>query len=179
MDREAVEEVIRRHLGRRPVMEATDVYKLLFQGVFGVGHIMGEEAWDRLREEAGRIDLGDHPGEPLIEEVSADGFMVRVNLRPYLRRGLPLDKLYQAMKASGGHRGRREEFIRVWGIFKEMTYREALSFSDFKGFDAAIEREGPRPRHHSQPYREAYYPAYRVVRREALEGLIEAPDTGN
>ena len=81
-------------------MRATDFYKLLFQGVFGVGHIMGSAAWNWLRKETESVDLEGHPEEPLLEGVSADGSMVRVNLRPYLKRGLPLEDLFEAMEKS-------------------------------------------------------------------------------
>ncbi len=87
---DAVEALLREHFERRPQMRATDFYKLLFQGVFGVGHIPGGGARKRLEEEAESLDIDDHPDEPLIERVSVDGSLVRVNLRPYLRRGFPL-----------------------------------------------------------------------------------------
>lgn len=45
-----MEAFILGHLERRPLMEAIDVYKLLYQAVFGVGHILGENAFDRLQE---------------------------------------------------------------------------------------------------------------------------------
>jgi hypothetical protein len=95
---EAVEALLKEHFDRRPLMRATDFYKLLYQGEFGVGHILGEGARKRLQEEAISIDLADHPDEPLVEAVSEDGSMVRVNLRPYLRQRLSLDRLYEAME---------------------------------------------------------------------------------
>jgi len=76
--RDAVEALLMEHFERRPQMRATDVYKLLFQGVFGVGHILSEGARKRLEEEAESLNIEDHPAEPLIERVSADGSMVRM-----------------------------------------------------------------------------------------------------
>ena len=89
IDKEGVESLIVEHYDRRPLMRATDLYKLLYQGVFGVGHIMDEGALDWLRAEAEKLDIEENPDEPLLEDVSADGKIVRVNLRPYLRRGSP------------------------------------------------------------------------------------------
>lgn len=172
--REAIEALLMEHFERRPQMRATDVYKLLFQGVFGVGHILGEGARRRLEEEAESLDIDDHPAEPLIERVSVDGSMVRVNLRPYLRRGLPLDRLYEAMEETSEDRGYPEKFLFAWSVFHEFAGSGAMEV-DGKELDSLhrdLQEEGPRPHHHSEPYRDAYYPAYRVVNRETLERII-------
>jgi len=155
-------------------MRATDVYKLLYQGVFGIGHIMGEEAWERLQEEAGRIDPEDHLWEPLIEEISADGSMVRVNLRPFLRRGLPLDRLFKVMKETATLEGVAEDFLRGWRAFNELAESGiiAVDKGELERLNRELDEEGIRPRHHSEAYRDAYYPAYRVVRRDKLEDAL-------
>lgn len=170
MDRERLREFLHRHLETRPRMRVQDVYKLLFQGVFGVGHIMGEDAYRRLLEEADRIDLQDHPWEPLIEPASMDGETVRVNLRPYLRRGGSLEGLYEAMKASSAVMGDPGAFMALWRLFKEVVEElPGLDLETIDSYDRELKEGGPVPRHHSAEYREAYYPAYRVVKRGILE----------
>ncbi len=171
MDRGRFREFLLTHLEMRPGTRVQDVYKLLFQGVFGVGHIMGEDAYQRLLEEAGRVDLLDHQGEPLLEPVSVDGEVVRVNLRPYLRQGGSLDDLYEAMKGSSAVKGDPEEFMSLWGLFKELAEEEKLGMDQktIDEYDEELRTRGPEPRHHSAGYREAYYPAYRIVRRRLLE----------
>ena len=155
-------------------MRAADVYKLLFQGVFGVGHILGEGALKRLQEEAESLDIDDHPAEPLIERVSGDGSIVRVNLRPYLRRGLPLGRLYEAMEETSKDRGSPEKFLFAWSVFQELISSGAMEVDgeEFDSLHQELQEEGPRPHHHSETYRDAYYPAYRVVKRGALERII-------
>ena len=49
-DREKVRALLLEHHERRPLMRGTDYYKLLYQGVFGVGHIMGDGAWGQYRQ---------------------------------------------------------------------------------------------------------------------------------
>jgi len=171
--------LIREHLKRRPKMRAADVYKMLYQGVFGVRHLMSEGAWDRLEAEARTLGLDGQPGEPLIEEVSADGSMVRVNLRPYLRRGLPLDRLFSAMEVSAMEEGETEKFIKAWSAFKELSRPGGLVFDEGEIGELDKELEGGcRPRHHSEAYRRAYAPAYRVVRRSVLERVFDADELG-
>jgi len=174
VDSERVKGLIEEHFMRRPLMRATDVYKLLYQGVFGVGHIMGEEAWERLQEEAGRIDPEDHLWEPLIEVVSADESMVRVNLRPFLRRGLPLDRLFKAMNETAVWEGVAENFLRGWRAFNELVEAGiiAVDKGELERLSRELDENEIRPHHHSEAYRDAYYPAYRVVRWDKAKDAI-------
>src|SRR3990170_2309710 len=96
--KESLWSLIRMHEELRPLLRSVDVYKLLYQGIFGVGHILGEGAFERLEAETRGLKMDEHTEEPLVEPVSIDGSMVRVNLRPYIRQGLPLDELFSAMK---------------------------------------------------------------------------------
>lgn len=173
---DSIENLIREHFERRPLMRVTDVYKLLYQCVFGIGHIMGNDAWSWLEAEAENVDLNTHPEEPFLEDISADGSMVRVNLRPYLRRGLPLEKLFSAMKKSALIEGKAEEFLNAWAIFKELvrTGKVSVDLEELDELDSELRREGCRPHHHSETYREAYHPAYRVVRRDVLNKKIHS-----
>lgn len=149
-------------------MEPRDVYKLLFQGVFGVAHIMGGEAINRLFEEAHRIDLEDHPWEPLIEPANPKGSVIRVNLRPYLKGDGDLGLLFQAMLDSSNVEGNAEEFLTMWREFKRINIEQDLGFDEksIKECDDRVAEEGIKPMHHSEAYRTAYYPAYRVVSTE-------------
>ena len=177
--RERVEALIKEHFSRRPLMRATDAYKLLYQGVFGVGHVMSDSAWEQLEEEAGRIEVNDHPWEPLIEDVSADGSMVRVNLRPYLRRGLLIDSLFEAMKESAKWEDAPEDFLLAWKVFQELAETGAVQVdqNETEELDVELKEKGCRPHHHSEAYREAYYPAYRVVRRAILSKYLKNPES--
>ena len=176
VDRGRIEELLREHFERRPLMRATDFYKLLYQGVFGVGHIMGDAAWDWLRREAEGLNLEKHPGEPLLEEVSADGSMVRVNLRPYLRRGLPLEGLFEAMKETALRGGSNEQFLEAWEVLKGLAASGDIQIDsgELETLDEELRTGGPSPHHHSETYREEYHPAYRIVRKEFLKGLVDS-----
>ncbi len=173
MDEEFTGLVSEHHM-RRPLMRAADWYKLLYQGVFSVGHILGESALAKLVEEAGRVgDLGPRD-EPLIERVSPDGAVVRVNLRPYAQGGGSLEALHEAMLASSNLKGDPKQFIRLWRRFKRAA--EELHIGVDEGeiceLDDLLADRGPVPMHHTPEYREAYYPAYRVVALRELERVL-------
>ena len=169
-----VSNLILNHMKHRPEALPQDVYKLLYQGVFGVGHIVSDHAWEVLVEEAGRIDLEDHPDDPLFEPVSPDGSMVRVNLRQYINMGGELEALFRVMKESAKIKGETGVFLEYWGQFKELVYEGKIvhSLVDIQILDEAIKRDGVKPMHHTEPYREAYYPSYRVVLLRIYEEFI-------
>jgi hypothetical protein len=170
------EALLKEHYKRRPLMRATDFYKLLYQGIFGVGHILGEGARRRLQEEAASINIHDHPEEPQVEAVSADGSMVRVNLRPYLRQGFSLDRLYEAMEETAKVHGSPEDFLHAWSIFQKLVASGAIQVdrNELESLNRELNEKGPSPHHHSEAYREAYYPAYRVVKRETLDFVLDS-----
>jgi hypothetical protein len=167
--------LIKEHIGQRPEARAQDIYKLLYQGVFGVGHIISERAWEALVEEANRINLDEHLEDPLLETVSPDGSMVRINLRQYIKSGGDLEKLYRVMKESAKIEGDPAVFLKYWSQFKKLASVGVFSFSldEIEALDDLIQKEGQKPRHHTEPYRITYYPAYRVVSRKIYEEEIE------
>lgn len=178
---EDVEKLVKSHAQRRPLMRAVDVYKLLYQGVFGVGHILGGDAYNRLKAEARIANPNEYPDEPLFEDVSIDGSMVRVNLRPYISNSLPIEGLYSAMIKSSA-KGGDKEFRLLWDAFKELVYSGRLNFNldEVTFLDKLTGFENIQPRHHSDVYREAYKPSYRVVERRLIEAVVNSrPSTSN
>ena len=160
--------IIKMHIERHPQAQPRDVYKLIFQGVYGVGHIISVKAMEYLREEAGRISIEEYPERPLIEPVSPDGSMVRINLRPFMRRNLSLDSLFRVMTASADTKGDDGMFLRLWSIFVNLveTSEIDMDLEKIREIQDSIELKGIKPLHHSESYRQAYYPAYRVVKRD-------------
>ncbi len=168
-----VAELVSEHKAIRPEMRARDAYKLLYQGVFGVGHIMGPGAWDYLQSEAKSVDLGDQPGEPLMESVSLDGSIVRVNLRPFISKEYPLNKLMEAMRESD-IAGNPQVFLESWDTFAELVWSSQLDFehNEVDTINKALDRAKPQPIHHTQQYKDRYHPAYRVVRRREILKIL-------
>jgi hypothetical protein len=64
--------------------ELIDIYKCLHQGVFGVGHNIDhpEGFAKRLHQEIAYNTASEAVREPVVESISVDGEMLRVNLRP-------------------------------------------------------------------------------------------------
>ena len=171
-----LEELIRRHKRFRPCLMIQDVYKLVYQSVFGVGHILvGDEARTYIKEELQRLDTSRFEDEPLIEHISTDNQIVRVNLRPFKRQGLSPDKLFQIMTTSAEQiKGTREDFLREWDLFKKLVVTNRLSFNldQLRDFDEFVKKQNYPLVHHSKEYSKMYEPAYRVVKLDVYQGIF-------
>ncbi len=163
-------DLVLNHMKRYPEAQVRDIYKLIFQGVYGVKHLFIDKAWDVLKEETDRINVDDYPHRALFDDVNPMGSMVRVNLRPFLRRNLSLEKLFNVMKKTSEHRGEPQLFLEYWREFSQMVTSGVLPLNvkDLEVIEASI-KQGIKPMHHTQRYREAYYPAYRVVDKTQFE----------
>ena len=168
-----VSELVILHHEARPAMRARDAYKLLYQGVFGVGHIMGPGAWDYLQNEAKNVDLNDQREDPLMESVSIDGSVIRVNLRPYMREGYTLNHIMESMRNSEIV-GDPAQFVEMWEAFAELVWSGQLDFehNEVDAINKALDRVNPQPMHHTLEYRNNYHPAYRVVRRREILKIL-------
>jgi len=174
--RNEVRRLVNDHLKMRPAMQVVDVYKLLFQGVYGVGHLLSKDAKSYLLDEAAKIRVEDHQEEKLIESISPDGEIIRVNLRPFLRKKLSLTVLFEAMIRSNVD-GDADTFLDRWRSFVDLVETGELPFSkcEVKELDIKIKPGQIKPMHHSQKYREEYYPSYRVIKLSELikSGIFE------
>lgn len=157
------------------MMMPQDVYKLIYQGVFGVGHILNSSAWDYLENESSKLDLNDLPSEPLTEKVSINGEIIRVNLRPWHRKGYNLQLLYDSMILSKVE-GNPKAFIEIWDEFVSLVKLSKIDFNmkEVNKINNELNREKPQTKHHTEVYRKYYKPAYRVLLRKELEKTLSA-----
>lgn len=151
---------------RCPALRPEDLLKALHQSVFGCGHFVTDEAAGLrlLREELAALADGSRPDiEPL------DGGFCRVHLGYLAKSGLKPETLFHLFALSAetpcGSAAQLEEKLEVLLALAEAG---RLPFS---AGEAAAAVEDWRQRgfpacRHSEPFRAAYAPAYRVVRRE-------------
>lgn len=168
-----------------------DVYKCLHQGRYGVAHSIDDPLGftERLyREIMGCAQTGP-PTEPLLESVSADGRVLRVNLRPFRyqagdevseRADLLAEICFESARTI---QGRDEQFWESLQVFKELNHAGKLRLGEYAfifpievvdGFLHQIYRLLQRTRQvpvlsHSATYRMLNRPCYRVVDRWVLE----------
>lgn len=157
--------ILSDHARRYPRMEPTDAVKLIFQNEFGGGHMIANEdaclAYLRREYTATERD----PAKPLMEDIGNG--IVRVNLAALQEE--QVEKLGRAfIRSANAHRGNLERFLKKLALLRQLT-EEGLFCFDVAALDAylaAYAAAGYPPVSHSEAYRKAYQPSYRIVKVE-------------
>ena len=152
-----------------PKMQIADVFKYLFQSVFGCGHMVADEraAEDYIKRELADCQSTDDEAEEL------DGGYFRAPLA-LLKKGMSEKTLARifCLSAEKAHGGRKELESRL-NVAKELVGEGLLPF-DAAEFERELCRwsaSGYPAMHHSEVYRAHYRPAYRVIASEYAEFL--------
>ena len=175
-ERWGVKRLVEYHQQVHPQLQAQDVYKLFYQASFGVEHILSDsaEVVQYLFTELASVDT-PFAGEPLLERISLEDDLVRVNLRPFKALNLGPRLLVQVM-AQSAHETNPDTilFYRQWNEFSALVRFGVLKFplEDLNVWLATIEGGSVKPVHHSSKYSFAHRPAYRVVRRKLFEEVF-------
>lgn len=150
---------------RYPRMEPTDAVKLVYQNEFGGGHLIRDTKifWDRLYQEYAAVEK--EQAVALCEHIGNG--VIRVNLARLAEKELPL--LGEAFLASWQEKtGKMEQFLEKLEILRQETEKGIMPFDveQLERYMAAYEKNGYAPASHSEQYRNAYHPAYRVIRKK-------------
>lgn len=162
MKTDELQQILLDHAARYPAMEPTDGVKLIYQNEFGGGHLIKDEAacLAYLRRE---YELVEKSGQVPLYESIGNG-IVRVNLAAV--QETDLEKLGQAfIRSAAIHQGNLESFKEKLGLLRQMTQQHCFGFSSeaLEAYLEAYEKAGFPPVSHSESYRAAYHPAYRIV----------------
>ena len=165
---EEMKKILRVQQKRRPLMNEEDVVKLAFQGMLGVGHLIAseEQALERLHAEMSALEPGED--EPLTERVSPQWF--RLNLRAAKAKGLA--------EADIAHMLCRSAEREPLAFTRQNVYNFCVKLDGSDRMKAAAEKvlDESRLPAHSEQYREAYRPAYRVLHFDFRKLRREDPD---
>jgi len=166
-----VKELCTAHLAKYPLAQATDMLKLLHQGEFGPGHLIVDAAANKkyLENEYAMVAANPTPTAGNYLEDIGFGF-VRLYIHAIDEIGLPLDEFQRMFEQSAADvHGTQQGFLDKAAALKASGLPfDAKEIDDFlaKWLDAG----GP-PFRHSEAFREAYAPAYRVMKAEIVKGL--------
>lgn len=160
-----LEQILRQHAARYPVMQPTDAVKLIYQNEFGGGHLIRDEdaCIHYLRKEHAATEFD--PDLPKYEDIGNG--IVRVYLA-----AVKTDELGQLgrdfIRSAREHCGTPERFLRKLTVLTELTAEGIFAF-DTAALDAYLSTYGQTgfaPVSHSDTYRHAYRPAYRIICKE-------------
>lgn len=166
--------ILRAHAKKYPLMAPCDAVKLIYQNEFGGGHLVTDSArsLDRLRSE---YDSIPHDGTtPLFEEIGNG--LVRVMLGALHPDEYSLDALNEDfVRSAAEHTGDKATFLEKLELLRALTRQSVFAFSpqELEEYLAPYISAGCPMVSHSEGYRAAYQPAYRVVRRICLPLFLE------
>lgn len=155
------------HAQRYPLMEARDYVKLLYQSEFGCGHLVeAGDALASLQSEFAQAREENYAPSYTVEAIG--GGFCRCHLDPRLlaERDLPL--LSRCLAFSARPRGTMAGLWRKLGQLSALSWQGALplEYRELENFLSLYALQGCPPLHHSDHYREAYHPHYRVIDRD-------------
>ena len=166
-------------LTRYPASEVRDVYKLLYQAYHGPAHgaIDFARVWEWLQEEWEEVQGGNRYGGCVFEPIYVDGItpkLYRVHLGPAKAAGLaPESILHELIRTTelfpdaypDERHLLRDGFVEAWTAVGQAisSGRLHLSGEEYESFSATMTETDWLAAHHSDSYRKAYNPHYRLV----------------
>lgn len=159
-----LERILRRHARQYPEMAPCDAVKLIYQNEFGGGHLIRDEDSVRayLRREYAGVEKD--PALHRYEDIGND--LVRVHLAA-LAEG-ELEELADAfIRSAAVCRGTLPRFLEKLEVLRRLTDEGVFGFDgeDLDAYLLEYARAGYPMVSHSDRYRRAYRPAYRIICR--------------
>ena len=159
-------ETVLLHCAKFPLLTAQDLVKLSYQSAFGSGHMAPDPAavLDYLEKELAQTPQTG--GEPL---TPIGGGLFRLNLRAFDQCGLRRETVAALFRRARGS-GCFEDYLRTL----EDLARDGelpVSSEELGAFLADYRGRGCPAVHHSDIFRDAYRPAYRIVPGETARLL--------
>lgn len=154
--------LLRSHAARYPKMEPTDAVKLLFQNEFGGGHMIRDPDSFLMYLRREYDSVPKDPTSPKFEDIGNG--RNRVYLAPLTEtevEQLGRDFLQDAQTRKGS----RSRFLEKLAVLRQATVDGVFAFNlqALDDYLTAYAAAGYPMVSHSQAYREAYHPAYRVI----------------
>lgn len=152
------------HFKKYPLMQIQDCVKLLFQSRFGCGHFVAEPERTLARLQTEISGCPFRESAPLFEPLG--GGYCRLNLSALKADQLSLETLNQLFVFSSGQKtdGKaafEKDLDLLGGMIREGTLPFAAA--DWEAFLTGYRAGGYPAVSHSEVYRDAYHPAYRVL----------------
>lgn len=165
-----------------PATQPQDIIKQCYQAAFGAEHLLADldRARNYLAHEYASVTAD--PAIPLYETISSQ--VCRVNLAAWKHHALPLEWLFRMFADSASILVDRDEATRQFLSYLETADhlichgRLPVSFSSQEWSQTLLSyrKHDICAVHHSEPYRQAEHPAYRILRAEytRLLPILEA-----
>ena len=161
---EELKAILIAHAKRYPLMQPTDAVKLIYQNEFGGGHLIRDEeaCLNYLRREY--TSVAKDPTVPLYEDIGNG--IIRVNLAAV--KPEDLEQLGRAfIDSAAKHKGTMDRFLNKLEVLRKLANEGVFNFDTnaLNAYLSEYEAAGYPAVSHSPEYRQAYQPAYRIIRK--------------
>jgi len=166
-------QILLQHYNTYPKMQLQDMVKLIYQNEFAGGHFIDNESESlmRLKSEIGSIGNECSDNEvPLFEDIGNG--LVRLYLNRIHELQIDAETINRFfINTSNTVCGSVESFVTKAGVLIKLCEEGLLPFSadEAERYMKILEEKGYPPVSHSEEYRKAYNPHYRVVRSEYMK----------
>lgn len=165
---------LKQQIQLHPSMQIQDLIKMCHQAVFGVEHMLEDIEAARSYFYAEYQSTPASFSIPLYEPISED--FCRINLAAWKARELDSDELFDLFVASSRFHvpGTRTDLNNCAKSAEKLIEKGLFSFTltDWRSTYVAYKNNGMLPVHHSELYRQAEHPAYRLVHKSLLNADI-------
>ena len=161
---EELRAILIAHAKRYPLMQPTDAVKLIYQNEFGGGHLIRDEqaCLNYLRREY--TSVAKDPTVPLYEDIGNG--IIRVNLAAV--KPEDLEQLGRAfIDSAAKHKGTMDRFLNKLEVLRKLANEGVFNFDTnaLNAYLSEYEAAGYPAVSHSPEYRQAFKPAYRIIRK--------------
>ena len=156
-------QVLLEHAGRYPLMLPQDAVKLVFQSEFGAEHLVSDRAgcFERLNEEYEAASAENL--SILLESIGGD--FARMNLSAAKREGVSPEQVFERfLAAAEGSVGSAEGLKKKILLLRDEVGAFSFSPDELDKYLCEWRAKGFGCVSHTEEYRRAYCPSYRVVK---------------
>lgn len=169
-----IKTILEKEVKRHPASKPRDIYKFLYQAAFGSAHAVNDTNAVRKWMEREISNLDYSIKDELIDTLSPNGRIVRVNLCPYLEKSYAPEKLLNAfIQTANKFNGSVHDFLEYWKAAEALAAEGKFNFTkaELNNYFTEQEKKDFPAVHHSDKYSKEYKPAYRVVDVQYLDIL--------
>jgi hypothetical protein len=159
-----------------PAMQMEEAYKWTYQATRGGEHAAPDrEMAKRWMDEEWKGLSGPIRDEPVWEPLCGNGSIGRLNLRPFKQKGGIANDLVDAFVSGAKEfKGTEADFLAAWNeLGKRLEKNEfgELTYKNWKNLDTAMKAKNYPAVHHSEAYKKAMAPAYRILPAAEMKNL--------
>lgn len=154
-------EILNWHLSHYPLLQAEDIYKLLYQSVYGPGHLLTLLGEIKERLECEIAGLKFDPQVPEIEPLDPEGLLIRINLAPIAHSQEKQRLLLEALIQTCHTFSPKPELLPA-RIGIALNWCQEYMPNQVEQLKLLVQNQ-PSPPRHSEVYLKNYNPSYRVI----------------